>query len=148
MTIQFFIFLEVVVHVEVFQVLAQDRIQQHRMWSRSLIFQLAGVFQIFSQARVPQLSHRVVCVTMQMRDFKGFFALFTFRNKKCEVVVPHSGSELLPESSPSTRRAYVDADGTPMVDDEDGNTWWESAVVSGRWYLLGSNRTVWREAPG
>ena len=136
---------EVVVHVEVFKVLAQDRIQQQRMWSRSLIFRLAEVFQIFSQARVPQLPHRVVCVTMQMRDFKGFFRTFP-RSKKVRSWVRTRGSELLPESSPSTRRAYVDADGTPMVDDTDGNTWWQSC--SGRWYLLGSNRTVWWDAPG
>ena len=60
-------------------------------------------------------AHRVVCVTMQMRDFKRFFALFPVG--KSVKLGPHSGSELLPESSPSTRRAHVDADGTPMVDD-------------------------------
>ena len=38
------------------------------------------VFQIFSQARVPQLPHRVVCVTMQMRLCSGF-ALFPVRKK-------------------------------------------------------------------
>ena len=36
---------------EVFKVHALDRIQQQRTWSRSLIFKLAEVFQIFSQAR-------------------------------------------------------------------------------------------------
>ena len=83
-------------------------------------------------------------MTMQVRDFKWFFKLFPVG--KSAKLGPHSGSELLPGSSPSTRRAYVDADGTPMVDDEDGNTWWQSC--SGPWYLLGSHRTVWWDAPG
>ena len=66
--------------------------------------------------------------------FQGFFfALFPVGESA--KLCPHSGSELLPESSPSTRRACVDADGIPMVDDEDGNTRWESC--SG-----GSHRTV------
>ena len=69
-TIQFLRVGGVVVHVEVFKVLVQDRIQQ-RIWSRSLIFQLSEVFQIFSRARVPLLPHRVVCVTMQMRLYRG-----------------------------------------------------------------------------
>ena len=72
-TIQFLRVGEVVVHVEVFKVLVQDRIQQ-RIWSS----------QVFSQARVPQPPHRVVCVTMQMRLYRGVFALFPVR-KKCEV---------------------------------------------------------------
>ena len=61
---------------EVFKVLVQDRIQQQRAWSRSLIFQLAEVFKVFSQASVPQLPHRVDCMTTQMKEFNGFFALF------------------------------------------------------------------------
>ena len=40
-----------VVLVEVFKVLVLDRIQQ-RLWSRSLTFQLVGVFLIFSRDRV------------------------------------------------------------------------------------------------
>ena len=93
--------------MEVFKVLGQDRKQQ-RICSRSLIFQLAEVFQIFSRARVPQLPHRVVCVTMQMSLLQGGFALFPF--EKSAKLGSHSGSELLPESSPSTRRAYEDRD--------------------------------------
>ena len=65
------------------------------------MFQLAEVFQIFSQARVPQLPHRVVCVTVPIRDFKGVFRTF-HRRKQVRSWGPHSGSELLPESSPST----------------------------------------------
>ena len=69
-----------VVLVEVFKVLVLDRIQQ-RLWSRSLTFQLAEVFQVFSWTRVPQLPHRVVCVTMQMRILHAFFALFPVLKK-------------------------------------------------------------------
>ena len=65
---------------EVFKVLSQYRIQQ-RLRSRSLTFQLAEVFQIFSRARVPLLPHRVVCVTMQMRLLQGVFRTFP-RSKK------------------------------------------------------------------
>ena len=53
------------------------------LWSRSLTFQLAEVFQILSLAWV-LLPHRVVYGTMQMRMLQGFFALFPGR-KKCEV---------------------------------------------------------------
>ena len=63
------------------QVFALDRIQQWT-WSRTLIFQLVVVFTVFFQARV--LPHRVDCLTMQRKEFKGFFALFPVR-KKCEV---------------------------------------------------------------
>ena len=99
LTFQFLRVGEVVVHVEVFKVLVQDRIQQ-RIWSRSLIFQLAEVFKVFTQASVPQLPHRVVCVTMQMRLLHWFFELFPVRKKSAKLG-SHSGSELLPESSPS-----------------------------------------------
>ena len=40
---------------------------------------------------------------------------------------PHSESELSADFTPSTLAAYVDSDGTPMWDDEDGNTWWQSS---------------------
>ena len=62
-----------------FKVLVLDRIQQ-RIWSRSLTFQLVGVFLIFSQNRV-LLPHRVVCMTMRMRILQGLFALFPVRKK-------------------------------------------------------------------
>ena len=67
--------------MEAFKVSALDRIQQ-RTWSRSLILQLVVVFMVFSQARV--LPHRVDCLAMQMREFKGVFRTFP-RPKKCEV---------------------------------------------------------------
>ena len=82
---------------------------------------------------------------MQMREFKGFFRTLPCW-KKVQSWAPHSGSELSADFTPSTPAAHVDADGTPMVDEEAGNTWWQSC--SGRWYLFGSNRTVWWDAPG
>ena len=117
-------------HVEVFKVLVLDRIQQRiwsrslkfqflriggkvvegiqqRLWNRSLTFQLVGVFLVFSRDRVLLLPHRVVCMTMQMRILQGGFALFP-RSKKSAKLGSHSGPELLPESSASTRRAYED----------------------------------------
>ena len=71
---------------EVFKVLSQYRIQQ-RLRSRSLIFQLVEVFKIFAQARVPQLPHRVDCMTARMKEFTLFFALFP-EGKKCGGTPP------------------------------------------------------------
>ena len=65
--------------VEVFEVLSQYRIQQ-RLWSRSLTFQLVGVFLVFSRDRV-LLPHPVVCMTLRMRILLWFFALFPVRKK-------------------------------------------------------------------
>ena len=67
-------------------------------------------------------------------------------SEKSAKLGPHSGSELSADFTPSSPAACVDADGTPTVDDEAGNTRWQSC--SGRWYLLGSNRTVCWDAPG
>ena len=44
---------------EVFKVFSQNRVQQQRTCSRSSIFQLVVVFMVLSQARVPQLPHRI-----------------------------------------------------------------------------------------
>ena len=137
---------EVVVHVEVFKVLVLDRIQQ-RNWSRSLIFQLADVFQIFSRARVPQLPHRVVCVTMQMRLLQWVFRTFP-SSKKSAKLGSHSRSELLPESSPSTRRAYEDPcsraenRGSPAVAAPDRLSMSSSCSSSTVWTPLCSCRDV------
>ena len=43
-------------------------------------------------------------------DLQGFFRTFP-RSKKSAKLGSHSGSELLPESRPSTRRAYEDPNG-------------------------------------
>ena len=39
-------------------------------------FPAPEVFKVFAQARFPQLSHRVGCLTTQMMEFNGFFAPF------------------------------------------------------------------------
>ena len=71
---------------EVFKVNEQDTVQQRRTWSRSLTFQLAvEAFKVFTQARVPLLPHRVVCMTTQMREFKGFFRIFPQPKKSAKV---------------------------------------------------------------
>ena len=91
-----------------------------------------------------------------------FFALFS-KIKECEVG-SHSGSELLPESSPSNGRAFA----VPMVpevaapvlevdsEDEDpdrwrdelGRLWMRSALNPQKWYLLGTGldvNIIWEE---
>ena len=123
---------------------------------------LAEVFKVFFQARVPQLPHRVDCLTTQMKDFKGVFALFPQFFFFNAGLGPHSRSELPPESSPSTRRAYA----VPMVPGEDESVteseseveedcdlwvdeawrqWMRTAAFPGRWYLLGTgfDGSIW-----
>ena len=58
----------------------------------------------------------------------------------------HGKDELTADFAPSTPAACQDSDGPSMWNDEDGNTWWQSS--SGRWCLLGSDCTVWWDAPG
>ena len=150
---------------EVFEVFFPDRVQMQRTWSRSLTFQLAVVFKVLSQARGPQLPHRVNFIMTRMKEFKGFFALFHifFNAGMC----PHSGSELPPESSSSTRRACA----VPMVPEEEesvteseseveedcdiwldgvGRQWMRTAAFPGRWYLLGTlfDGSIWWDGPG
>ena len=72
---------------------------------------------------------------------QGFFRTFSTVVKSAKLG-PHSGSELSADFTAS----YEVSDAVPMWDDEDGNTWWRSS--SGQWYLLGSDRTVWWDAPG
>ena len=78
----------------------------------------------------------------KIKEFKGFFRTFP-QIQKSAALGPHSGSELLPESSSSTRRAYA----VPMDPEEDESvTESESeveedcdlAAFPGRWYLLGT----------
>ena len=80
---------------------------------------------------------------------------------------PHSGSELLPESSSPTRRTHA----VPMVPEEDvsvteseseveedcdlwldeaGRQWMRTAAFPGRWYLLGTgfDGSIWWDEPG
>ena len=104
----------------VFKVFPQDRLQ-HRLlslwnaflsglWSRTSNSLLVEAFKIFSQdrAHLHLLHLQLVFVVSQMSLEKGFFRTFP-RMKKSAKIGPRSGSELLPESSPSTPAAHVDA---------------------------------------
>ena len=98
----------------------QDRLQQRLLshwnaflsglWSRTSNSLFLEAFKIFSQDRAHlQLLHlQLVFVVLQMCLGTGFFALFP-KLKKSAKLGSHSGSELLPESSPSTPAAHVDA---------------------------------------
>ena len=79
---------------QLFKVFSEDRVQQ--VLSRSLIF---PVEVFIAQDRVHLL---------QMGLVKGFFALFP-KFQKSATLASHSGSALLPESSPSTPAAQLDA---------------------------------------
>ena len=100
------------VHVEVFKVLAQDRIQQRIV---------EQIVDIPARRGLPDFlpgQSSTASSSSRLRDdadvgFQGGFSHFSPSEKSAKLG-PNSGSELLPESSPSTRRAYVDADGTPM----------------------------------
>ena len=72
--------------------------------------------------------------------FQGVFS--TFPRRKNAKIGPHSGSELLPESSPSTRAAHSDQ----FWEDESGSTW--MLLPSGRWCLLCSDPEVFWDGPG
>ena len=76
---------------------------------------------------------------------QGCFSHF-FLLEKSAKLGPHSGSEVSADFTPSTPSACEVCEAVPMWDDEDGNTWWWSS--SSRFYLLGSDRTVWWDAPG
>ena len=72
--------------------------------------------------------------------FQGVFSTFPLRKKSAKIG-PHSGSELLPESSPSTGSSF-----RPVLEDESGGTW--MLMPSGRWYLLCLDPEVFWDGPG
>ena len=88
--------------------------------------------------------------------FQGFFFCTFPRRKKSAKIGPHSGSELLPESSPSTPlaqpvcgcsfQAVGAAHSDQFWEDESGGTW--LLLPSGRWYLLCSDPEVFWDGPG
>ena len=65
---------------------------------------------VFAQDRVHlHLLHlQLVFMVLQMGLVKGFFSHFSPSHKKSAALGSHSGSQLLPESSPSTPAAHVD----------------------------------------
>ena len=96
---------------------------------------------------------------------EGFFSHFP-QKKQSAKLGPHSVSELLSESSPSTRRAYAvpiaPEVAAPVLEvdsededpdrwrDEHGRLWMRSVLNPRKWYLLGTGldvRITWEE-PG
>ena len=110
---------------QIFKVFSEDRVQQ--VSSRSLIF---PVEVFIAQDRVHLL---------QMGLVKGFFALFP-------KVASHSGSDLLPESSPSTRAAQLE-DSVKWVrlrDDNSGKPYyWNRRTRASAWKPPPSVKVVW-----
>ena len=153
--------------MEVFKVLVQDRVQQHRLWSRTLTFQFLMVVVVGAVLKVSSVDRIQQRFVDQFATKIRFFAVEVFKvlaRDRFQVLHPRtcpvlrmrlllgSGSELPSESSPSTRRAYA----VPMVpkDDESatesesevekdcdlwvGRQWMRTAAFPGRWYLLGT----------
>ena len=93
----------------VFKVFFPDRVQQRRLSRRSLTFPVE-VFKVLILDRVRQclrlFTLQLVRTMTRMSLVKGFFALFP-KIKKSAKLASHSGSELLPESSPSTPAAQL-----------------------------------------
>ena len=88
-------------NVNVLKVLSQDGVQQ-RMWSRSLLFLLVEVFQIFSQAKVP---HRADFFKMRMQGFEWVFRTFP-QPKKCAKVTRQSSPRVPASASSSELSAH------------------------------------------
>ena len=121
-------------------------------------------FKIFAQGQISSASPSSPAGVHGSADGpgEGFFHTFP-QNKKSAKLGSHSGSELLPESSPSTPRAYA----VPMApevaapvlevdsEDEDPDRWrdelgrlWTRSVLNPRkWYFGLDVRISWEE-PG
>ena len=83
---------------------------------------------------VPQTVEQLVEAFLTVARISKILVSHRFLEKflgaeKSAKIGPHSGSELLPESSPSTRAAHSDQ----FWEDESGGTW--MLLPSGRWYL-------------
>ena len=111
---------------QIFKVFSEDRVQQ--VPSRSLTF---PVEVFIAQVRVHLLLMNLV---------KGFFALFP-KLKKSAKGASHSGSELLPESSPSAPAAQL-----------EGSVEWvrlrERHAGKTFFWNRRTNSTVWRAPAG
>ena len=110
---------------EVFKVLVQDRIQQQRMWSISLTFQLAiEVFKYSRRPEFPQLPHRVDCTTTQMKEFKVFFVSHFSPKEKGAEVTRQSSARVHRHSSSSelsARQMALAGESDELWEDEAGD---------------------------
>ena len=118
----------IMVSLEVFKVFTQDRVQPAS--SEQIVeFPVPHGGPHLQDPGLASLPQEVAGEAFQVE----FLALFP-RSKKSAKNGPHSGSELLPESSPSTLAAHSDQ----FWEDESGGTW--MLMPSGRWYLLCSDQ--------
>ena len=91
----------------VFKVFFPDRVQQRRLSRRSLTFPVE-VLKVLILDRVRQCLHSPAGSDDDADEpGKGVFRTFP-QNKKSAKLASHSGSELLPESSPSTPAAQLE----------------------------------------
>ena len=113
-----FQFLVVEDQVLVFKVFPLDSVQQRRLpprntflsglWSSSLTLFQVDVFKVLSLDKVHLLlTLQLVLKNALMSLVKVFFALFP-KIKKSAKLASHSGSALLPESSPTTPAAQLE----------------------------------------
>ena len=116
------------------------------MSSTSLIFPVE-VFKVLALDRV-HLHHlrlQLVFMVLQMGLVKEFFALFP-KVKKSAQLASHSGSALLPESSPSTRAAQLE-DSVEWAQLKDGNSgkpyYWNRRTFSTVWKPPSGVKVVW-----
>ena len=76
------------------------------------------------------------------------------RKKKSATSGPESSAGVLGQSSSWTRAAYELEQSSPEEEedpdvwiDEHGRGWWRTDTAPGRWYLVGSNKTIFWDAP-
>ena len=138
-----FQFLVVEGNTSVFKVSSQDSVQQRCMPLRNAV--LSGLWSrswiLVCLVEVLQRLLRVLVNTL----VKGFFRTFP-RVKKSPKLGSHSGSELLPESSPSTLSAHQMAidERTSMVD-ANGHAWVRLDTARGTfWKNLDTGHQQWR----
>ena len=127
----------------VFKVLSQNRVHQRLLlllwnafpsglWSRSLFLGLVKAFKIFSQDRVHPLLLTIQLVVLKLWMSLGTVFFRTFPLGATQP--PHSGSALLPHSSPWTPAAY---DASMVLEEEEEESEDEPVEYvqhDGRWW--------------
>ena len=138
-----FQFRRVVGDTQIFKVFSEDRVQQ--VSCRSLIFPVE-VFKVLALDRVRQ---RLRLFTLQDDDAdepgEGVFRTF-LRPSKSAKLAWHSGSALLPESSPSTPAAQleVSVEWVRLMERHAGKTYfWNRRTNSTVWQAPAGVEVVW-----